>query len=60
MKIKLVIKLGLNELQVYNDSFWNRDKILLFTDKSTVFFNKTSLSIVIKLKKKKIIIYVKW
>lgn len=33
---------------------------LLFTDKSTVFFNKTSLSIVIKLKKKKIIIYVKW
>lgn len=47
MKIKLVIKLGLNELQVYNDSFWNRDKILLFTDKSTVFFNKTSLSIVI-------------
>lgn len=60
MKIKLVIKLGLNELQVYNDSFWNRDKILLFTDKSTIFFNKTSLSIVIKLKKKKIIIYVKW
>lgn len=47
MKIKLVIKLGLNELQVYNDSFWNRDKILLFTDKSTIFFNKTSLSIVI-------------
>lgn len=47
MKIKLVIKFGLNELQVYNDSFWNRDKILLFTDKSTVFFNKTSLSIVI-------------
>lgn len=60
MKIKLVIKLGLNELQVYNDSFWNRDKILLFTDKNTIFFNKTSLSIVIKLKKKKIIIYVKW
>lgn len=47
MKIKLVIKFELNELQVYNDSFWNRDKILLFTDKSTVFFNKTSLSIVI-------------
>lgn len=60
MKIKLVIKFELNELQVYNDSFWNRDKILLFTDKSTIFFNKTSLSIVIKLKKKKIIIYVKW
>lgn len=30
----------------YNDSFWNQDKVLL-TDKSTVFFNKISVTIII-------------
>lgn len=30
----------------YNDSFWNQDKVL-FTDKSTVFFNKISVTIII-------------
>lgn len=30
----------------YNDSFWNQDKVLL-TDKSTVFFNKISVIIII-------------
>lgn len=30
----------------YNDSFWNQDKVL-FIDKSTVFFNKISVTIII-------------